>query len=69
MWEEMEEPISCLRVQCYRHVTQLTAKRNLFDMSVECNPALNFLEKTLLYVQRSEKWLVRGWVKFIPALA
>ena len=21
------------------------------------------------YVQRSEKWLVRGWVKFVPALA
>ena len=22
-----------------------------------------------VYIQRSEKWLVRGWVKFVPALA
>ena len=26
-------------------------------------------EKTLIRVQRSEKWLVHGWVKFVPALA
>ena len=26
-------------------------------------------EREKEYVQRSEKWLVRGWVKFVPALA
>ena len=34
---------------------------NIFPSIASCNVAT--------YVQRSEKWLVRGWVKFIPALA
>ena len=45
---------------CHNPTSQLTAKRNLFDMSVECNPALNFLEKTLLYVYRDR---LKGWAR------
>ena len=29
---------------------------------------LKYLDSRVHQVQRSEKWLVRGWVKFIPAL-
>ena len=42
-------------------------ERKLISLSSANKKMVNFYIK--LHVQRSGKWLVRGWVKFLPALA
>ena len=58
--EERETPASQYAVE-----TESGFSRNILLPRV----SIPFLLSCIAHVQRSEKWLVRGWVKFVPALA